>query len=494
MKKKILSLVLAFIMAIFVAPISLATASDDSNVVLPEGINWTEGSTVYYNGQYYNTLYDALKGVYMSSPTDVAKVYCKPNADLGTMTHGHVADDIVIYGNNAYVSGGEHDIEVDTYKYSRETGNQANDGEYLTKDITIKAYNLDGIAVWGQRNTSHTVNVIFENCQNIQRMYINGTTGPINYTVNNGSFDGKNGSHPNTSIYTNAPGNIVVNNTTFSNVGLGINLNNKSDGVQNITLTNCTFHDCAGKELSAKINSTTYGAPVRIVAQKNATSNLSLYSVDFTYSDGFEVIKENGDILIGDGRNNEGAPGKTTLYAKDTNAKLSRQMPNFYGPNGEVANPSFNHVDEFDKSKVVKYSSDNGIEFNCAHKNVSLQGAKEATCMSEGYTGDKVCADCKAVIEKGKAIAKLDHNYVDGKCSLCGSLDPNSSNPPAVNDPTDDNATDDNASIDNNDNDKNDKKDPVKTGDETNPALLLSLLAIAGASFSLLLKVRKNTK
>ena len=39
MKKKILSLVLAFIMAIFVAPISLATASDDSNVVLPEGIN-----------------------------------------------------------------------------------------------------------------------------------------------------------------------------------------------------------------------------------------------------------------------------------------------------------------------------------------------------------------------------------------------------------------------------------------------------------------------
>ena len=233
---------------------------------------------------------------------------------------------------------------------------------------------------------------------------------------------------------------------------------------------------------------------MRIVAQKNATSNLSLYSVDFTYSDGFEVIKENGDILIGDGRNNEGAPGKTTLYAKDTNAKLSRQMPNFYGPNGEVANPSFNHVDEFDKSKVVKYSSDNGIEFNCAHKNVSLQGAKEATCMSEGYTGDKVCADCKAVIEKGKAIAKLDHNYVDGKCSLCGSLDPNSSNPPAVNDPTDDNATDDNASIDNNDNDKNDKKDPVKTGDETNPALLLSLLAIAGASFSLLLKVRKNTK
>ena len=79
-------------------------------------------NTVYYNGSYYPTLTAALASVYTSSPAGTAKIYCKPGADVGTMTHGHVADDLVIYGNGAYVSGGERDLEIDTYKYDRATG------------------------------------------------------------------------------------------------------------------------------------------------------------------------------------------------------------------------------------------------------------------------------------------------------------------------------------------------------------------------------------
>ena len=33
------------------------------------------------------------------------------------MTHGHVADDLIIHGNGAYVSAGERDLEVDIYKF-----------------------------------------------------------------------------------------------------------------------------------------------------------------------------------------------------------------------------------------------------------------------------------------------------------------------------------------------------------------------------------------
>ncbi len=110
-------------------------------------------NTVYYNGTYYATLSDALVGVYMSSPEDTAEIYCKPGADVGTMTHGHVADDIIIYGNGAYVSAGERDLEIDTYKYDRETGQQSSDGSFLNKDITVKVFDLNGIAAWGQRNT-----------------------------------------------------------------------------------------------------------------------------------------------------------------------------------------------------------------------------------------------------------------------------------------------------------------------------------------------------
>ena len=49
--------------------------------------------------------------------------------------------------------------------------------------------------------------------------------------------------------------------------------------------------------------------------------------------------------------------------------------------------------------------------------------AKEATCTEEGYTGDKVCKMCGEVVEQGTAIAKLPHNFEDGKCTVCGALD-----------------------------------------------------------------------
>lgn len=43
----------------------------------------------------------------------------------------------------------------------------------------------------------------------------------------------------------------------------------------------------------------------------------------------------------------------------------------------------------------------------CGHNNIELVGAKEATYLDNGYTGDKVCKDCKVVLEKGTEIAKL---------------------------------------------------------------------------------------
>ena len=52
-----------------------------------------------------------------------------------------------------------------------------------------------------------------------------------------------------------------------------------------------------------------------------------------------------------------------------------------------------------------------------------LQKAKDATCTEEGYTGDKVCTVCGEVVERGSVIAKLPHNFEDGKCTVCGTID-----------------------------------------------------------------------
>ena len=49
-------------------------------------------------------------------------------------------------------------------------------------------------------------------------------------------------------------------------------------------------------------------------------------------------------------------------------------------------------------------------ETTCDHLNgTKVVGVKAATCTEDGYTGDEVCVDCEAIIEKGTTIAAKGH-------------------------------------------------------------------------------------
>ena len=130
------------------------TLNDESAWDATTPVYWAAGEQ---NG-YAATLAAALTAAYKANAGDIT-IICRPGADVGEMTHGHVADNLTIYGNDAYISGGECELEVDTFKFDRNTGKQATDGVTLDKDITITAYELDNLGVWGQRNTGYTVNV-----------------------------------------------------------------------------------------------------------------------------------------------------------------------------------------------------------------------------------------------------------------------------------------------------------------------------------------------
>ena len=439
-------------------------------------------NTVYYNGTYYATLSEALEGVYKSEPEDTAEIYCKPGADVGTMTHGHVADDIIIYGNGAYVSAGERDLEIDTYEYDRETGQQSSDGSFLNKDITVKVFDLNGIAAWGQRNTDHTINLFFENCQNMERIYFTNTNnkgGKINITLNNCSFDGsdeKLKSNVNTSVYSNAAGDISINNTTFKEVALGLNINHKSAGVQNITLKDCVFEDCALSDSPQAETTKTYGAPVRVVAQDGARTNLTIENCEFIYSDNKENCG-NGDILIGDGRHD--APEKqgiVTLAMTGTKADIMVQEAGYYAAVGTVEDPDKARRVSVNESDVVFADSESHFIVD-RHDSFEIVGAKEATCTSEGYTGDKVCGICGKIIEEGTVIAKTAHAFKDGKCTVCGAADP------------------DYVPAGTTDTDKGNSGGPG-TGDDSDMTLWLALLmaSIAGALGATVYSRRKKTQ
>ncbi len=61
---------------------------------------------------------------------------------------------------------------------------------------------------------------------------------------------------------------------------------------------------------------------------------------------------------------------------------------------------------------------------HCGHTDTELRSAKAATCAEDGYTGDLYCKTCGKLLEAGKTVDALGHNYENGICTVCGAKDP----------------------------------------------------------------------
>ncbi|MBQ8926487.1 MAG: hypothetical protein IJ051_09560, partial [Clostridia bacterium] len=57
--------------------------------------------------------------------------------------------------------------------------------------------------------------------------------------------------------------------------------------------------------------------------------------------------------------------------------------------------------------------------------NVTAIPAKAATCTETGLTAGEKCADCDKVIKAQEVVPALGHDFKDGKCTRCGTTDPN---------------------------------------------------------------------
>ena len=288
---------------------------------------WDEATPVYWaagtQSGYVATLADALTAAYKASG-DAITIVCRPGADVGKLTHGHVADNITIYGNNAYISSGECELEVDTFMYSRETGKQVTTGgAYLDKDITVTAYELDNLGVWGERHTDHKVTVNLTDCDTVngitaQRVYISGTTGVNDITLTGCDFGTKA-----TSVYSNADGKVVIDNCSFTGAQVPVNFNHKAGGTQTVTVRNSKFTNCGDNDAWKQ-----FAAPVRFVNSGSGTMTTSVDTCTFT-----GTVGSNGDILLGDGRVGQKS-NDVTLTVANTAANVQAQQPGYYGDGG----------------------------------------------------------------------------------------------------------------------------------------------------------------
>ena len=303
---------------------------------------WNAATPVYWAAGtqkgYAATLTAALTAAYKANAGAIT-IVCRPGADVGEMTHGHVADDLTIYGNDAYLSGGECDLEVDTYTFSRATGAQATDGAYLEKDITITAYELDNLGVWGDRHTAHMVTVNLTDCDgkapegNVQRVYISGTTGVNNITLTGCDFLTKA-----TAVYSNADGAIKAVNCSFTDGQVPFNINHKANGKQTVAVENCTFTNCGDTGGWKQ-----FAAPLRLVNSGAGTQSAEVTGCAFA-----GTVGANGDILLGDGRTGQ-ASNDVELKVVNTAANIQAQKPGYYG--GET-------VDATKKATATSLASD----------------------------------------------------------------------------------------------------------------------------------------
>lgn len=304
-----------------------ALSSSSYTLELLDETAWDLATPVYWaagsESGYAATLADALTAAYMANAGGIT-IVCRPGEDVGKLTHGHVADDITIYGNNAYISSGECDLEVDTYTFSRDTGKQVTSGgAYLEKDITITAYELDNLGVWGERHTNYKVTVNLTDCDStdgitVQRVYISGTTGVNDITLTGCDFGTKA-----TSVYSNADGAVVIDNCSFTGAQVPVNFNHKANGTQTVAVQNSTFTNCGDNGDWEQ-----FAAPVRFVNSGSGTMTTTVATCTFT-----GTVGSNGDILLGDGREGQKS-NDVALTVESTKATVQAQQPGYYGSNG----------------------------------------------------------------------------------------------------------------------------------------------------------------
>lgn len=183
-----------------------------------------------------------------------------------------------------------------------------------------------------------------------------------------------------------------------------------------------------------------------VVTLKDSEFNMSGTTNDNginSYEGGMKLTIDNSDVTI------SGCEGRAlTLSDTEVEVKKDSQL-NFSDckeadirvkTTGEIKvdetsaiNFTANNVKMDDASKnlgdVLKLA--NGVEYDpatgtiaCAHKDTEAKGAVEATCTKEGCTGDIYCKTCGELVSANKTIEKKAHTYKDGKCTVCGAVDP----------------------------------------------------------------------
>ena len=280
---------------------------------------WNANTPVYWEAGdksgYVGKLADALTAAYTANQGDIT-IICKPNATIAKSDpHINVTGDITVYANGANFGG--NDLSIGTYKAPK------------TSETTINIYDARNLVVWGQPAGGRTDiwNVNFTDCVNdgwnfLMYRGVETDTAKINATLTGCKATG----FVDSIIHTTADGRITIKNCEFTNNCAPVNIAHKQTGAMTVTVENSTFTHCGETDTTKDLYR--YAAPVRIV-NNNAAGTVATEVTNCTFTG---TVGNNGDILIGDGRDGK-ASNDVTLTVSGTVASVQAQKPGYY--NGE---------------------------------------------------------------------------------------------------------------------------------------------------------------
>ena len=277
---------------------------------------WDAATPVYWKAGTKSgsaaTLKDAMEAAYANNAGSIT-IICKPNATITkSPAHINVTGDITVYANGADFGG--NDLSIGTSVAPK------------NKTTTINIYDAKNLVVWGQPvgDRADVWNVNFTDCVNDGSnflMYRGRENGKatINATLTGCKATGFDDSI----IHTTADGRITIKNCEFANNCAPVNIAHKQAGEMMVTVENSTFTNCGETDTTKDLYR--YAAPVRIV-NNNAAGTVATEVTNCTFAD---TVGNNGDILIGDGR--DGKESKdVSLTVKNTAANVQAQKPGYY--------------------------------------------------------------------------------------------------------------------------------------------------------------------
>lgn len=277
---------------------------------------WNANTPVYWEAgtqsDYAATLTEALTAAYMKNEDEII-IVCRPDATIAKSNpHINVTGDITVYANGADFGG--NDLSIGTYAVP----------DNSTTSINI--YDAKNLVVWGQPagGRADIWNVNFTDCVNDGWNFLmyrgNETdTAKINATLTGCKAIGFDDSI----IHTTADGRITIKNCEFTNNCAPVNIAHKQTGAMTVTVENSTFTNCGEADTTKDLYH--YAAPVRIV-NNNAAGTVATEVTNCTFTG---TVGNNGDILIGDGRDGK-ASNDVTLTVSGTAANVQAQKPGYY--------------------------------------------------------------------------------------------------------------------------------------------------------------------